>query len=466
MTKQGDNIRQTKKQRILESASHIFAENDYADVSLRLIANYAKVARGTLYNNFGNKEQLYSEVLGLRLGQLMSRLKRVVNSEDDPSVNLRRCVVQPFLFFVKYQNMLLLWRREDLRKSAVAPNQALTRSFVDVQVLDMRTQLLTVISGVVAAGVRKDIFRKVDAMATAHTILGAVESSACALYGNSVRCVKVKRAKEELHKLISEGLYAVDNKRQLRGAKILLTRPTKDCEDLATQIARLYGKVTIAPMIKIQSSINTHKLAEIQKKLGTFDLIVITSRHAAKVLIHLTTPKLFAPQIAAVGPSSARAVEKMGWPVAYVSSGKGVSALCDELEQKDQFEGKRLLYVCSNLASDYFKTRALQAKASYVEMIAVYRVDPPQKTNSDPLIKENDILVFASPSAAANLVSLSSKKLNCLKNKRCVAIGATTYAELEKQGATNIVKADSPDTQGLTAAILQAWDQTQLGKEE
>ena len=105
MTKQGDNIRQTKKQRILESASHIFAENDYADVSLKLIANYAKVARGTLYNNFGNKEQLYSEVLGLRLGQFMSRLKRVVNSEDDPSVNLRRCVVQPFLFFVKYQNV-------------------------------------------------------------------------------------------------------------------------------------------------------------------------------------------------------------------------------------------------------------------------------------------------------------------------------------------------------------------------
>lgn len=62
-TKQFENIRQERKQQILDAALEIFAKNGYYKASISQIAKEASISKGLLYNYFKNKEQLLIEVM-------------------------------------------------------------------------------------------------------------------------------------------------------------------------------------------------------------------------------------------------------------------------------------------------------------------------------------------------------------------------------------------------------------------
>lgn len=60
---QFENIRQERKQQILDAALEIFAKNGYYKASISQIAKEAKISKGLLYNYFQNKEELLTEVM-------------------------------------------------------------------------------------------------------------------------------------------------------------------------------------------------------------------------------------------------------------------------------------------------------------------------------------------------------------------------------------------------------------------
>lgn len=200
---QGQRSRMERKGRILESASQVFAKHDYADVSMDKVARMANVARGTVYNYFGSKEQLYQRVFTERLGALMDRLEEVLERERDPVANLRRCVMQPFLFFVKYPNLLMLWRRADLRRMATGgdENERLT-----LRLLDVRGRLFDQLKGVLHDGIRTGHFRAVDPGWTAHAIMGSIEGTAGSVAGRETRSPEVRTAREELLAFVGSSL--------------------------------------------------------------------------------------------------------------------------------------------------------------------------------------------------------------------------------------------------------------------
>lgn len=192
---QGQRSRIERTGRILESASHVFAKNDYAEVSLDEVARLAGVARGTIYNYFGSKEQLYQKVFTDRLGALMDRLEDVLERDRDPVANLRRCVVQPFLFFVKYPNLLMLWRRADLRRLATNGDEP---ESLRLRLLDVRERLFAQLKGVLCEGIAASNFREIDPEWGAHAIMGAMEGTASSVAGSDLDNPKVRAAREEL----------------------------------------------------------------------------------------------------------------------------------------------------------------------------------------------------------------------------------------------------------------------------
>jgi len=207
--------RDMRRRRILESAVHAFAKKDYAEVSMEEVATRAGVARGTLYNHFRSKEKLYKEVLALRIGELMDRLEGALREESDPVGSLRRCVVHPFLFFVKYPDVLLLWRREELKEIANGGNTqgsdptdggARRKAPLIRRIAGMRERLAGLLRGILCRGIGQGIFRSVDPDGASHVILGAIEGMAGAQSGAAVDSPSARKAKEELFEFVSASL--------------------------------------------------------------------------------------------------------------------------------------------------------------------------------------------------------------------------------------------------------------------
>ena len=57
-----NNMRENKKIRILEAAIHLFAQNGYARTAVADIAVYADIGKGTIYEYFDSKEDLFFAV--------------------------------------------------------------------------------------------------------------------------------------------------------------------------------------------------------------------------------------------------------------------------------------------------------------------------------------------------------------------------------------------------------------------
>lgn len=205
--------RDHRRQRILESASHVFAQNDYAAVSMGAVARRAKVSRGTVYNYFGSKDRLYRDVILQLFGALMTRLEEISVESRSPAEALDHCVVEAFLFFVRYPNLLLLWRREELKRLAVnggrlsvSDNKAESNEPIGSEVANMAERLAGLVCGVVAAGVRSGAFRVVNPAAAASVILGAVEGLAGSVTGRMIDRQEESIALEELAGLVRQSL--------------------------------------------------------------------------------------------------------------------------------------------------------------------------------------------------------------------------------------------------------------------
>lgn len=59
---QFEEIRETKKTLIVDSALHLFAEHGFHATSIRQIAKKAKISKGLMYNYFESKEELLKEI--------------------------------------------------------------------------------------------------------------------------------------------------------------------------------------------------------------------------------------------------------------------------------------------------------------------------------------------------------------------------------------------------------------------
>lgn len=93
---QFENIRQERKQQILDAALEIFATNGYYKASISQIAKEACISKGLLYNYFQNKEQLLAEVMSDGIKYL---LRGYVQKSDEPAkAQLKQMIEQSFDF--------------------------------------------------------------------------------------------------------------------------------------------------------------------------------------------------------------------------------------------------------------------------------------------------------------------------------------------------------------------------------
>ena len=245
----------------------------------------------------------------------------------------------------------------------------------------------------------------------------------------------------------------------LTGRQVVVTRRCQDVVELLRLLEQAGARCLCAPMIAFAEPRKPDLLAQAQASLVTYDLLLLTSRQAARAFCHgASFPEGNGPKICAVGQATATELHANGWPVDIISDGSGAEQLVQMLADGIQLEGSRALFPCSDLALPTLVDR-LRLAGAQVDIVIAYRTVPPPAEAGDVLMdlinKSRPVVIFASPSAVTGWAGLLKARMPDLWTRiDTVAIGATTYKALHNAGATRIEMAARPDAQSLVQAAI------------
>ncbi|MCW2718137.1 TetR/AcrR family transcriptional regulator, partial [Pseudonocardia sp.] len=81
-------VRRSARERLLEAANELFYAEGVQSVGIDRVIEQAGVAKASLYNTFGSKEELVKAYLGKRHAGTTARLHAAVERESDPRARL------------------------------------------------------------------------------------------------------------------------------------------------------------------------------------------------------------------------------------------------------------------------------------------------------------------------------------------------------------------------------------------
>src|SRR5262250_2981137 len=105
----------SKRERIVESALKLFANESYQAVTMDRVAEAAGVAKGTLYLYFQSKEDLYLGILTDGMESMVRDYQASVDANADVKVRLRHAVTMTVEFYDRRRDLLRLMMTEEPR---------------------------------------------------------------------------------------------------------------------------------------------------------------------------------------------------------------------------------------------------------------------------------------------------------------------------------------------------------------
>ena len=131
--------KQKKRELIIEAAAELFSHKSYHEVMMEDVAKLISVAKGTVYNYFTSKEELYFSIIQLRMEKLISSLKEKIAEEENSIDSLRSYTTHLYMFMMKYQNFFLIYQKGFLNNE----------NFIPTNLSILKKQLEDIITGIV-----------------------------------------------------------------------------------------------------------------------------------------------------------------------------------------------------------------------------------------------------------------------------------------------------------------------------
>jgi TetR/AcrR family fatty acid metabolism transcriptional regulator len=119
-----------KYQRILDAAIQVIAKHGYANSRISDIASAARVADGTIYLYFQNKEELLMEAINTAFDSFLTRARSEIIDLNDPRERLRRLAFLHLSMLGEDRDLAVVFQTE-LRHSAKFLAQFSTHHLVD-----------------------------------------------------------------------------------------------------------------------------------------------------------------------------------------------------------------------------------------------------------------------------------------------------------------------------------------------
>jgi TetR/AcrR family transcriptional regulator len=169
--------RQQHRQEILSVALRLFAERGFHNVSMQEIAVAAEFATGTLYNFFASKEDLFFELMEASAAEALGMILPALEEPGDERQKVARYIRLHERIVCEHATAIQLFLLESRGRCLPEPRIEARRKEVHEQVISRLTE-------VIAAGVRRGLFNPIDPAIVAKCLSATMESMMLAAVEN------------------------------------------------------------------------------------------------------------------------------------------------------------------------------------------------------------------------------------------------------------------------------------------
>ncbi len=240
----------------------------------------------------------------------------------------------------------------------------------------------------------------------------------------------------------------------LSGRTVAVTRARAQASGVAHRLRKLGARVVQAPVIRTRP-VSDPTLPPLDP--SAYDLICLSSPTAVACLFDriaaagLDTRALARTHVAAIGPSTARALAEHGIAADIVPERFVAESLVEALAE---LPIHRALIARAREARDVLPD-ALRARGVEVEVLALYEtVAEPLSEWSLAAAREADYITFTSSSTVRFFLEAAGGTAGLSAGTRIVSIGPVTSATLREHGLEPHVEAPRHDIEGLVDALL------------
>ncbi len=247
----------------------------------------------------------------------------------------------------------------------------------------------------------------------------------------------------------------------LEGKTVVVTRPLAQAQQLLETLESHLATTVHFPVIEIQQTENINNVQQQFNNLANFQIVIFISANAVHHAISLAKELNITFEnckLAAVGPSTKRALEKHGYRVDIIPQVNFNSeALLEEPSLKN-IAGKSILIVRGHGGREYLR-HALESRGANVEYVEVYQRKLPENRNTIKLEKlpiNNSFVLLYSVESAQNLWSLCTPDEHEWLKKVTFIIASERIAEATTrvEYVNNSIIAENPSDQAMLAALI------------
>jgi len=246
-------------------------------------------------------------------------------------------------------------------------------------------------------------------------------------------------------------------RRPLFGRTVVVTRARAQASGLAATLAALGADVVQLPAIRIEPRLDSAEVRDAVASIHSYALICLTSPNGVRHLFEaleaagLDARAFVNATVAAIGPGTARALERRGIRADIVPERSIAEALVASLEAVD-VKGRPVLVARAAEARDVLPD-ALRDRGAKVDVVALYEtVAEEPAAEAVRAAEAADYVTFTSSSTVRNFVAAVGDRLP--REARIVSIGPVTSEEARSAGLQVDVEAKRHDPDGLVDALV------------
>lgn len=225
----------------------------------------------------------------------------------------------------------------------------------------------------------------------------------------------------------------------VRGKKILVTRPKAQAEKTLRELRELGAEPILFPLIELtKPSDNFASLDFALQNLQYYDWIIFTSQNAVKYFFSRPSAPMLESvdaSFAAVGPETEKLLRELGAESVLIPEQHSSAGLVEKF-QPIPLQKKQILFPRAKEGRDEI-CEGLAKLGAQVSVVEAYQTIMPEDLDRDEFaeaLQEVDVVYFASPSAVKNYLLLCQELQLAEKLWKLPAlvIGETTAAEAAK----------------------------------
>jgi uroporphyrinogen-III synthase/AcrR family transcriptional regulator len=450
-----------KRKKIIDSAAKLFSQKSYHEVMMEDVAKLSSIAKGTVYNYFSSKEELYFSIMKLRMEKLIFSLKEKIKEETSSVESLHSFVIHLYMFMMKYQSFFLMYQKESLK----AEHELCS------EVSALEKDYRNILEDIINTGESECLFRKVEKSIAVDLILGGIYGAIRRGIENGYNEEIMSAEREKIFDFILHGLFSGFEEGRmypLKGKTIVITRTVEQSKDSAEIFKQLGANVIIFPTLDIVPPDSWKEFDAIVTGKSKIHFLIFTSAHAVKMFLNRCEElnKKFDFEntiIVAVGNKTALVCEKNKIPVNIIPQKFSSTGVIEELINYDL--RNKLIFIPRSAIGREELPEGLEALGAELKTAPVYNVSLPSAEkikNSLEILNNNkpDLFIFTSPSTFENFLKILkiNEPVQYFNGFDVAAIGPTTKTAIENRNVrVNIMPAEYT-IDGLAKAIIEFYD--------